>query len=83
MSRLDLLLLAEESLSFADDAYLSQRLKTVKVWPMFDADERAATEVDLGLNDKDIWVRMRSGGALAPPASPAVAGAVRSRDCRS
>lgn len=74
MSRLDLLLLAEESLSFADDEYLSQRLKTVKVWPMFDADERAATEVDLGVKDKDLWVRMRGGGhLLRPPHRPSLA----------
>lgn len=74
MSRLDLLLLAEESLSFADDEYLSQRLKTVKVWPKFDAEERAATEVDLGLEDKDLWVRMRGGGhLLRPPHRPSLA----------
>ncbi len=33
MSRLDFLLLAEESLSLADDEFLSQRLKMIKVWP--------------------------------------------------
>lgn len=74
MSRLDLLLLAEESLSFADDEYLSQRLKTVKVWPMFDAAERAATEAELGVTDPDLWVRMRSGGyLLRPPHRPSLA----------
>jgi radical SAM superfamily enzyme YgiQ (UPF0313 family) len=74
MSRLDLLLIAEESLSFADDEYLSQRLKTVKVWPMFDASERAATEAALGVEDPDLWVRMRSGGyLLRPPHRPSLA----------
>ena len=74
MSRLDLLLLAEESLSFADDEYLRQRLKTVKVWPMFDADERAATDAALGVDDPDLWVRMRSGGhLLRPPHRPSLA----------
>jgi Fe-S oxidoreductase len=74
MSRLDLLLLAEESLSFADDEYLRQRLKTVKVWPRFEADERAAAEAELGLEDDDLWVPMRSGGhLLRPPHRPSLA----------
>ncbi|RKY20588.1 MAG: hypothetical protein DRQ55_07200 [Planctomycetota bacterium] len=74
MSRLDLLLLAEESLSFADDEFLRQRLKMIKVWPTFDADERAATDVALGVKDPDLWVAMRSGGhLLRPPHRPSLA----------
>lgn len=74
MSRLDLLLLAEESLTVADDEFFSQRLKMVKVWPTFDADERAATEAELGVQDPDLWVPMRSRGhMLRPPHRPSLA----------
>jgi radical SAM superfamily enzyme YgiQ (UPF0313 family) len=74
MSRLDLLLLAEESLSFADDEFLRQRRKMVKVWPRFDAGERAAAEAELRLTDPDLWLRMRSGGhLLRTPHRPSLA----------
>ncbi len=74
MGRLDLLLLAEESLTVADDEFFSQRLKMVKVWPTFDADERAATEAELGVQDPDLWVPMRSRGhMLRPPHRPSLA----------
>ena len=74
MSRLDLLLLAEESLSFADDEYLSQRLRMAKVWPTFDEAERAAATVELGVDDPDLWLRIRSrGDVLRTPHRPSLA----------
>ncbi len=74
MRRLDLLLLAEESLSLADDEFVGQRLKMVKVWPTFDDAERAASQSALGVNDPDLWVPMRSGRhMLRPPHRPSLA----------
>ena len=74
MRRLDLLLLADESLSIADDEFFGTRLKMIKVWPTFDADERAAVDADLGVGDPDLWVRMRSKRFLnRPPHRPSLA----------
>ena len=74
MHRLDLLLLAEESLSLADDEFVGQRLKMVKAWPTFDAAARAETESALGVEDADLWVPMRSGRSmLRPPHRPSLA----------
>lgn len=73
-ARLDLLLLAEESVSLADDEFLGQRRRMVKVWPTFGADERAATEAALGVDDPDLWVRMRGERhMLRPPHRPSLA----------
>lgn len=74
MSRLDLLLLAEESMSLADDEFFGQRMKMVKVWPAFDDAERRATDATLGVDDPGLWVRMRrKGHLLRPPHRPSLA----------